>query len=229
MTRHLPLAVAVASTLLEILGCAPGPVASTSTPGPHGASTAPLLSPDEVQVFQPGQGAPEQCMRLISVSVGGNPFARVDELQEAVREKAADLGTTHVFLLPQDEERAIVTAGREGARLQQRETGPELFVRMCRHLPVHLGIQISGTWEVERVFAGTQAEAAGLRAGDQIVILNQRHSFTDPAAWDRILARARPGDRVDLEFLDGRGNLQRRALELFPSECLSGSRLTDHC
>jgi predicted metalloprotease with PDZ domain len=168
-------------------------------------------------------------MRLIPVSVGGNPFAQPEELQEAIREKAAEMGANRVFLDPRVAERPFVTAGREGGRLLKRESDPQLSGLVCRALPVHLGFQVGSGWRVEYVFPASQAEAAGLKVGDQIMILNDRHDPSDPAAWDRVFAKGKVGDRMDIVFLDRKGDLQRRFLELLPVECIRAGAPAGAC
>jgi S1-C subfamily serine protease len=163
------------------------------------------------------------------VSVGGNPYALPEELRDAIREKAAEMGADHVFLDSEQDERALVTSEGEPRRLLKRETEPQLTGLVCRSLPVHLGFQVNGRWEVERVFPGSQAETVGIKAGDRIMILNERYDLSDPSAWDRVLSKGRVGESVVLELLDSKGNLQRRTLDLIPTDCVRGKELRVTC
>jgi predicted metalloprotease with PDZ domain len=187
------------------------------------------LSPEQVLVYPDGAGSRDACTRLISISVGGNPYAQAEELQEAMREKAAELGTDRLFLDPRPVERAFITAERQGHRLLKRETELQMTATACRMLPVHPGFQVNGRWEVERVFPGSHAEAVGLKTGDHIVILNERYDVSNPMQWEWILAKSKVGDSIVIEFLDAKKTMQRRVVELFPIHCLQAGSLVRDC
>lgn len=227
MTRLISQSVLYAAPFVLAAGCLANPM----LPTPSKRSTPPssVLTPEQVRVFRAGEGTPESCTRLVSVSVGGNPFAQPDELRDAIREKAAELGANQVFLDAEPADRSFITAEGEQRRLLKRETEPLLTGLVCRSLSVHLGLQVNGRWEVERVFPGSQAEAAGLRAGDRIVILNERYDVSDPSAWDHVLSKSRVGDSIAVEFLDSNGNLRRRTLDLMPVDCVSAKEFRVVC
>ena len=72
--------------------------------------------------------------------------------------------------------------------------------------PVEIGFNLahdtmfdekSGSILVYDVAAGSPAEQAGLRPGDQIIALNG-HQLTSYALFDKVWSRSRPGDPVEI-------------------------------
>lgn len=112
------------------------------------------------------------------------------------------------FAIPSNLVYKVVSDLREFGRVQRAILGvniQEIDDALAADLELP---QVAGVL-IQSVQSGSSAEESGLRAGDVIVKVNGVHTNSVPELQEQV-ARFRPGDRVDLEFIRN-GRLYRRS------------------
>lgn len=214
--------------MLALAACGTGPLTSRADL-PAATPSVPGETADTIVLHAPGHQSPLICTRTVWITVGGNPYAQPEDLEDGLREKAVELGTTTVFLQPDPPERAMITGGPAHPRLGATDHTPRLSGIACRPYGVHTGFQVDWNWRVERVFAGSPAEGSGIQEGDQVLSLDRIYFPSSPRGWDRALASKKPGDTLHVEYVNRRGDIMVRAVDLISVDCLLRPKSSRAC
>lgn len=192
---------------LGFTGCAMTVQQHEMLPSAKYLPPSPPIDPGRVELLKKGETAKRPVVMIAKIVSRGNAYASTQLLEEGLRAEAAKLGADVVGVVGTEitKDQSISVHYGYGVWGTQQISTPHMYGIAGKYTNVWIGVKASKDGVVEYIWSDGPTAKTGIVEGDKILTVNGTLISNDQNVWQSQVSARRPGDIVQLEYLDKTG------------------------